>query len=212
MSDFKSELGFQDCWSSAANNELNKPAGGSVGGGTRKPKIGADQPDRSSAQAQTISAADKARLARVVKGAPEVMVKVSKPAKNDKSGNPIKVSGQTLDGEELDIKNLKGKVVAQFLRRRSIRAGSSSCDTQVNYATNVSRLEDWDDGRVIGGVNPNNKIPPNQPGKAFACPPVTAYYIKSKLEILGRQEGRKPTAAADSLAAPSEPGDILEIF
>ena len=92
MSDFKSELGFQDCWSSSANKELNKPAGGSVGGGTRKPKAGADQRDRPSAQAQTISAADKARLARVVKGAPEVMVKVSKPAKNDKSGNPIKVS------------------------------------------------------------------------------------------------------------------------
>lgn len=92
MSDFKSELGFQDCWSSSANKELNKPAGGSVGGGTRKPKAGANQPDRYSAQAQTISAADKARLARVVKGAPEVMVKVSKPAKNDKSGNPIRVS------------------------------------------------------------------------------------------------------------------------
>jgi len=92
MSDFKSELGFQDCWPSSANKELNKPAGGSVGGGTRKPKTGANQPERSSAQTQTISAADKARLARVVKGAPEVMVKVSKPAKNDKSGNPIKVS------------------------------------------------------------------------------------------------------------------------
>ncbi|QEW23721.1 Relaxase/mobilization nuclease domain protein (plasmid) [Marinibacterium anthonyi] len=92
MSDFKSELGFQDCWSSSANKELNKPAGGSVGGGTRKPKAGANQPDRSFVQAQTISTADKARLARVVKGAPEVMVKVSKPAKNDKSGNPIKVS------------------------------------------------------------------------------------------------------------------------
>ena len=92
MSDFKSELGFQDCWSSSANKELNKPAGGSVGGGTRKAKAGASPPDRSAAQAQTISAADKARLARVVKGMPEVMVKVSKPAKNDKSGNPIKVS------------------------------------------------------------------------------------------------------------------------
>jgi type IV secretion system T-DNA border endonuclease VirD2 len=92
MSDFKSELGFQDCWSSSANKELNKPAGGSVGSGPLKPKARADQADCSSAQAQTISAADKARLARVVKGAPEVMVKVSKPAKNDKSGNPIKVS------------------------------------------------------------------------------------------------------------------------
>ena len=92
MSDFKSELGFQDCWPSSANKELNKPVGGSVGSGPRKPNARADQADRSSAQAQTISAADKARLARVVKGAPEVMVKVSKPAKNDKSGNPIKVS------------------------------------------------------------------------------------------------------------------------
>ena len=45
--------------------------------------------------AVSISAADKARLARVVRGAPEVMVKVSKPAKMDKHGNPIRVNRQT---------------------------------------------------------------------------------------------------------------------
>jgi hypothetical protein len=92
MSDFKSELGFQDCWDPVANSKLNKPAGGSVGGGSRNPKTDARNADRPSAKAQTISAADKARLARVVKGVPEVMVKVSKPAKNDKTGNSIKVS------------------------------------------------------------------------------------------------------------------------
>lgn len=92
MSDFKSELGFQDCWDAEANRKLNKPTGGSVGGGGRKRRAGAQDADHSASLAQTISAADKARLARVVKGAPEVMVKVSKPAKNDKSGNAIKVS------------------------------------------------------------------------------------------------------------------------
>ena len=43
----------------------------------------------------SISAADKARLARVVRGVPEVMVKVSKPAKMDKHGNPVQVNRQT---------------------------------------------------------------------------------------------------------------------
>lgn len=50
---------------------------------------------RSDAQSMSISAEDKARLVRVVRGAPEVMVKVSRPAKMDKHGNPIQVNRQT---------------------------------------------------------------------------------------------------------------------
>ncbi len=101
MSDFKRPLGFQDCWdapdrartvksksggfSEIASNRTTEKAGENAGP-NRKGQGG---------HAATISQADKARLARVVKGAPEVMVKVSKPAKHDKHGNPIHVSRAT---------------------------------------------------------------------------------------------------------------------
>lgn len=98
MSDFKRELGFQDCWDGPDKaRTVKSPTGGNFGvtgksalGKDGPPKGGAGVSDRSGPAA--ISAADKARLARVVSGAPEVMVKVSRPAKNDKSGNPIKVT------------------------------------------------------------------------------------------------------------------------
>ncbi len=110
VSDFKSELGFEDCWSNPmGGRSVRSPASGNFSTGkTGKDGQGGENPGKTSAgssssngagrldaQAASISAADKARLARVVRGAPEVMVKVSKPAKMDKHGNPIQVNRQT---------------------------------------------------------------------------------------------------------------------
>lgn len=105
MSDFKSEFGFQDCWSRPKKSRtVSNPASGYFDVPSKKPNSDASRPSKG-AQARTgvnskggagsISAADKARLARVVKGTPEVMVKVSRPAKNDKRGNPIHVTRAT---------------------------------------------------------------------------------------------------------------------
>ena len=110
MSDFKSELGFEDCWSNPkGGRSVRSPASGNFSTGkTGTNGQGGENPGnnnagssssngagRSDTQAASISATDKARLARVVRGAPEVMVKVSKPAKMDKHGNPIQVNRQT---------------------------------------------------------------------------------------------------------------------
>jgi len=110
VSDFKSELGFEDCWSNTRKGRsVRSPAAGSFStgkteadgqgrGGSGKTTAGASaagEAGQATAPATSISAADKARLARVVRGAPEVMVKVSKPAKMDKHGNPIHVNRQT---------------------------------------------------------------------------------------------------------------------
>lgn len=193
MSDFKSELGFQDCWSSAANKELNKPAGGSVGGGTRKPKTGANQPERSSAQAQTISAADKARLARVVKGAPEVMVKVSKPAKNDKSGNPIKVSRASeavRASEHLAYISRNGKIEVENDRGEVFNGR-----TQVG-AIYREWIEKHDEDRREGSATDRTRITTSivfsMPGTA------NAEAVKDAVRALARQEfqGRHDYAMA----------------
>lgn len=193
MSDFKSELGFQDCWSSSANKELNKPAGGSVAGGTRKPKTGANQPERSSAETQTISAADRARLARVVKGAPEVMVKVSKPAKNDKSGNPIKVSRASeavRASEHLAYISRNGKIEVENDRGETF---SGRQNVGVIYR---EWMEKHDEDRREGSATDRTRITTSivfsMPGTA------NAEAVKDAVRALARQEfqGRHDYAMA----------------
>lgn len=110
MGDLKRELGFQDCWADlSSGRSVRPPASGYFSTGKTDANEPGDDGMRDSAtgsavQGRTgqassavpaISAADKARLARVVRGAPEVMVKVSKPAKMDKHGTPIQVNRQT---------------------------------------------------------------------------------------------------------------------
>ncbi|MGY9049291.1 hypothetical protein P775_00545 [Puniceibacterium antarcticum] len=128
MSEFKTTLGFQDCWLPRTSRTVTAPASGSFGVSDGAPQD-SDGPKASnggggsrSSHAASISAADKARLARVVKGTPEVMVKVSRPAKNDKSGNPIKVTRATealrvsehlayiSRNGKLDVENDRGEV------------------------------------------------------------------------------------------------------
>lgn len=107
MSDLKTELGFQDCWSNLSNGRsVRSPAAGyfSTGkkdaagpgeDGSSDRSVSSSSSTQVNSTATSIGTADKARLARVVRGAPEVMVKVSKPAKMDKHGNPIHVNRRT---------------------------------------------------------------------------------------------------------------------
>jgi hypothetical protein len=193
MSDFKSELGFQDCWDSEANRKLNKPAAGSVDSGGRKRKAGAQDADRSTAQAQTISAADKARLARIVKGAPEVMVKVSKPAKNDKSGNPIKVSRASeavRASEHLAYISRNGKIEVENDRGEAFNGR-----TQVG-AIYREWIEKHDEDRREGSATDRTRITTSivfsMPGTA------NAEAVKDAVRALARQEfqGRHDYAMA----------------
>lgn len=110
MSDFKTELGIEDCWSNTRKGRsVRSPAAGSfsidqteadgqedaISGNKSAGSSASGGAGQAKSQSASISGADKARLARVVRGAPEVMVKVSKPAKMDKHGNPIRVNRQT---------------------------------------------------------------------------------------------------------------------
>ncbi|NSY41335.1 relaxase/mobilization nuclease domain-containing protein [Leisingera sp. ANG59] len=142
MSDFKDTYGFQDCWPPRKGRLVRNAASGFLLAETEKRS--SPQQSKASVKAnratlparggQTISAADKARLARVVKGTPEVMVKVTKPAKTDKHGNPIKVTRGTearrvaehinyisrngkLELETADVGVLKGKQATSELYR-----------------------------------------------------------------------------------------------
>jgi type IV secretion system T-DNA border endonuclease VirD2 len=193
MSDFKSELGFQDCWDSEANRKLNKPAAGSVDSGGRKRKAGAQDADRSTAQAQAISAADKARLARIVKGAPEVMVKVSKPAKNDKSGNPIKVSRASeavRASEHLAYISRNGKIEVENDRGEAFNGR-----TQVGPIYR-EWIEKHDEDRREGSATDRTRITTSivfsMPGTA------NAEAVKDAVRALARQEfqGRHDYAMA----------------
>ncbi|MEY8828553.1 relaxase/mobilization nuclease domain-containing protein [Sedimentitalea sp. XS_ASV28] len=193
MSDFKSELGFQDCWESEANRKLNKPAGGSVESGGRKRKAGALDADHSSSLSQTISAADKARLARVVKGVPEVMVKVSKPAKNDKSGNPIKVnraSEAVRASEHLAYISRNGKIEVENDRGEAFNGR-----TQVG-AIYREWLGKHDEDRREGSATDRTRITTSI---VFSMPgTVNAEAVKDAVRALARQEfqGRHDYAMA----------------
>lgn len=103
MSGFKDTYGFQDCWPARRGRMVRNTASSIIVAKTdrgnspqqSKPGAQAERTTLSAKGGQTVSVADKARLARVVKGTAEVMVKVAKPAKPDKHGNPIKVTRGT---------------------------------------------------------------------------------------------------------------------
>ena len=111
MSDFKSYLSFQSCWNPPDSKNVKPAASGYFGVPSRK--ANQEQSRTGSTNATTISPADKARLTRVAKGAPEVMVKITRPAKIDRNGNPISVSRVTEGarvGAHIDYISRNGKV------------------------------------------------------------------------------------------------------
>lgn len=100
MSDYEKPVGFQDCWIPKTSRSVRSKAAGYYSVGRAKPHGNADEGKppvvtETNTASGAISVSDKATLARVVRGTPEVMVKVTKPAKTDKSGEPIAVNQRT---------------------------------------------------------------------------------------------------------------------
>ena len=198
MSDFKSELGFEDCWSNPrAVRSVRSPASGNFSTGKKGTNgQGGENPGnnnagnsssngagRSETQAASISAADKARLARVVRGAPEVMVKVSKPAKMDKHGNPIRVNRQT-----------EGMRVAAHLeyisRNGKLELENGFGDVLTGKAATSALCAEWmqnhDEDRANGLASDRTRITTSI---VFSMPGNTnASAVKDAVRALARQE------------------------
>ncbi|MGP3699730.1 relaxase/mobilization nuclease domain-containing protein [Rhodobacter sp. NSM] len=102
MTDFETFGGFEDCWPQyRASRKVKARTSGVTGSGRLAGRRGGEggkilpaDPGPVSKGA-TLSPDDKSRLARVVRRAPEVVVKVSVAAKHDKQGNPIHVNRST---------------------------------------------------------------------------------------------------------------------
>lgn len=200
MSDFKSDLGFQDCWSPQDPSRPDTPtAGGSVANTSKTAaKISggpgsAARRTRHAFPADAISAADKARLARVVKGVPEVMVKVSKPAKNDKSGNPIAVcrnSEARRVSEHLSYISRNGRITVEN-DRGELFAGKREV-----VAIYREWMEKHDEDRREGSATERTRI---TTGLVFSMPgSVNAEAVKDAVRALAAQEfgGRHDYAMA----------------
>lgn len=198
MSDFKSELGFEECWSNPKNGRsVRSPAAGSFSTGegdqTGQGDDGASHQSadssaaggagRSNAQAVSISAADKARLARVVRGAPEVMVKVSKPAKMDKHGNPIHVNRQT-EGTRVSAH------LEYISRNGKIELENSLGDVLAGKAASAALCAEWlqshDEDRANGLASDRTRITTSI---VFSMPGTTnASAVKDAVRALAQQE------------------------
>ncbi|MBE9639850.1 relaxase/mobilization nuclease domain-containing protein [Salipiger mangrovisoli] len=191
MSEFKPELGFEDCWSQPRSaRTLKSPGGAQVGKASGRTALG----DKSGAEvargrrgeadkAQAISGSDKARLARVVKGAPEVMVKVSKPARVDKHGNPIKVSRGT---EALRV----SEHLAYISRNGKIEIENDRGETFNGSREVASVFREWlekhDDARAVGYASDRTRITTSI---MFSMPgSVNAEAVKDAVRVLAEQE------------------------
>ncbi|MGH1447079.1 MAG: relaxase/mobilization nuclease domain-containing protein [Cognatishimia sp.] len=208
MSDFKTELRFEDCWSNTRKGRsVRSPAAGSFSTGQTKADgqgdaISGNKSAGSSAsggagqaksQSTSISAADKERLARVVRGAPEVMVKVSKPAKMDKHGNPIRVNRQT-----------EGRRVSAHLeyisRNGKIELENSLGEVLTGKAATAVLCAEWlqshDEDRANGLASDRTRI---TTGIVFSMPGQTnTSAVKDAVRALAQQEfsGRHDYAMA----------------
>ncbi|WP_298921088.1 relaxase/mobilization nuclease domain-containing protein [uncultured Roseobacter sp.] len=198
MSDFKSELGFEDCWSNPnGGRSVRSPAsGGFSTGKTDQSEEGDASPGKQSAggsssngagrsdtQSASISTTDKARLARVVRGVPEVMVKVSKPAKMDKHGNPIRVNRKTEGARvaaHLDYISRNGKLALE----------TGLGDVLTGKAATAALCAEWmqshDEDRANGLASDRTRI---TTGIVFSMPGNTnAAAVKDAVLALAQQE------------------------
>ena len=199
MSDYKTDLSFEDCWSNLSpGRSVRSPAAGyfstgkkgrdgggnaDVSGNTSASSSMSDRAGEKNAPSKTISASDKARLARVVRGAPEVMVKVSKPAKMDKQGNPIHVNRQT-----------EGVRVAAHLeyisRNGKIELENSQGDILIGKSAIAGLFADWmqnhDEDRANGLATGRTRITTSI---VFSMPGNTnAGAVKDAVRALAAQE------------------------
>lgn len=195
MSDFKSEFGFQDCWSPPGRaRTVRSPAAGYFSTG-KKPDTGEAQKTeaRGSSRGTTISAADKARLARVVSKTPEVMVKVSRPAKTDKNGNTIVVNRRT-EGARVSAH------IDYISRNGKLDVETSDGAILTGKAANAGLYRDWmqrhDDDRANGDATDRTRITTSI---VFSMPGNTnATAVRDAVRVLAQQEfgGRHDYAMA----------------
>ncbi len=163
MSDFKDTYGFQDCWPPRRGRMVRNAASGVFVAETdtnnspqqSKPGVQAERTMLSARGGQVISVADKARLARVVKGTTEVMVKVTKPAKTDKHGNPIKVTRGTEARRVADHINY-------ISRNGKLEVETSSGEVLKGKQATSELFRDWiekhDDARAAGMASDRTRI------------------------------------------------------
>ncbi len=198
MSDFKSELGFEDCWSNTRKGRsVRSPAagifskdqteaqgqGGAVSGNKSAGSSASGGAGQAKSHVTSISAADKARLARVVRGAPEVMVKVSKPAKMDKHGNPIRVNRQT-EGTRVSAH------LEYISRNGKIELEKSLGDVLTGKAATAGLCAEWlqshDEDRANGLASDRTRITTSI---VFSMPGNTnASAVKDAVQALAEQE------------------------
>lgn len=198
MSEFKSELGFEDCWSNPKRGRsVRSPAAGSfstdqteadgqgdvVSGNNSAGFSASGGAGQAKSSATSISAADKARLARVVRGAPEVMVKVSKPAKMDKHGNPIRVNRQT-EGTRVSAH------LEYISRNGKIELENSLGDVLAGKAATAALCAEWlqshDEDRANGLASDRTRITTSI---VFSMPGNTnASAVKDAVRALAQQE------------------------
>ncbi|MDU9004753.1 relaxase/mobilization nuclease domain-containing protein [Sedimentitalea todarodis] len=195
MSDLKTELGFQDCWSNlASGRSVRSPAAGffstgeeeaagSGGDGAGDRSVGSSASAQVNSTATSISAADKARLARVVRGAPEVMVKVSKPAKMDKHGNPIQVNRRTEGvrvSAHLDYISRNGKIELETGQGDRLSGKSATAELFAEWMQNHD--EDRANGLATDRTRITTSIVFSMPGNTNAAA------LKDAVRSLAEQE------------------------
>lgn len=164
MSDFERPVGFQDCWTPPSPRSVRSKSTGFYSVGKAKPGVSSGEINKSSAveavrASGAISASDKATLARVVRGAPEVMVKVTRPSKVDKQGNVItasrasegtrvgghmeyisrngKIELETSDGQALDGKEEVGELYRVWMRRHDMAMANGMASERTRITTNM---------------------------------------------------------------------------
>ncbi|MBY6142099.1 relaxase/mobilization nuclease domain-containing protein [Leisingera daeponensis] len=201
MSDFKDTYGFQDCWPPRKGRLVRNAASGFFVAETErrsnpqqsKASVKANQVTLPARGGQTISAADKARLARVVKGTPEVMVKVTKPAKSDKHGNPIKVTRGTEArrvAEHINYISRNGKLEVETSDVGVLKGRQATAELYRDW------IEKHDDARAAGMASDRTRITTSI---LFSMPGNTnASGVKDAVRALAEQEfgGRHDYAMA----------------
>lgn len=163
MSDFKDTYGFQDCWPPRKGRIVRNAASGFFVAETErrsspqqsKASVKAERITLSARGGQVISVPDKARLARVVQGTTEVMVKVTKPAKTDKHGNPIKVTRGTEArrvAEHINYISRNGKLEVETSVGEVLKGKQATSELYRGW------IEKHDDARAAGMASDRTRI------------------------------------------------------